>query len=73
MAQGIKVKIKDLLISKMESDGQQNASKLFEDMPQQMPGQVPGVPPQGPQAPQMPQMPQQATPMPQMPNLTPAV
>jgi hypothetical protein len=79
-AEGVKPKIKDLLIAILEDSSIPNASRLFEDVPQQaMPQGMPGMPgaqpgpqgmvqgaPQGlPQAPQ----PMQA---PMMPNLTPS-
>lgn len=47
--EGVKIKIKDLLIAKMEADGQQNAAKLFEDLPKQQPLPQQGMPPQAPQ------------------------
>jgi hypothetical protein len=84
--EGVKVKVKELLISIMDSHGRQNASKLFEDVPQQVPGQTPGMPlnaQNGTQVQSQPQMPQPGMqmpgqglpvqPMPPMPNLTPAV
>jgi hypothetical protein len=55
-AQGVKVKIKDLLVSIMDSHGRQNASKLFEDVAPTQPAMPAGMAPQ--QQPQgMPQMP----------------
>jgi hypothetical protein len=67
-AEGVKPKIKELLISILESGDLPNASKMFEDMPKPQPGPQGMVqgPPQGlPQAPQGQQAPQG---MPQMPQ-----
>lgn len=51
--EGVKPKIKELLISVLEDAGMQNATKMFEDVPQQM-QQPMGMPQPGmPQQPQM--------------------
>jgi hypothetical protein len=72
-AEGVKPKIKELLVALLENGNYPNADKLFEDVPAQqpmqpgMPGQPQGMPPQAPQGPQGGQMPPQGMQVPPQP------